>query len=129
MKKVTIAILATLYLLVTCGVSVNFHYCMGKLRSVDVGYSANDRCGKCGMSTKKSGCCHDQTHWFKVNDNHQGNTAFVSISAPAMDIAHPEPVQSLAPIFYHLITTSGNHSPPLLRSQQDLNTLYCVFRI
>jgi hypothetical protein len=129
MKKFTVTILATLYLLVTCGVSVNFHYCMGKLRSVDLGYNLDDRCGKCGMSTKDSGCCHDDTQWFKVNDNHQATHADVTVTAPVVDIAHPEPFQSFTPLFYSVINNYGNHSPPLLFSPQDLNTLHCVFRI
>ncbi|MEO7310137.1 MAG: hypothetical protein ABIX01_07060 [Chitinophagaceae bacterium] len=130
MKKFTIALLATLYLIVTCGVSVNFHYCMGKLRGVDMGYSANDRCGKCGMSTKKSsGCCHDEAQWHKVDDNHQLANASVNILAPVIAIAQPLPFQTVSPLFYSLPAATSGHSPPLLRSQSDLGILYCVFRI
>ncbi len=102
---------------------------MGKLRSVDLGYNLDDRCGKCGMSTKKSGCCQDTTQWLKVNDNHQATHADVTIQAPVIDITHPEPIQTISPLFAGEVITGNSHSPPLQRSQQDLNTLHCVFRI
>ncbi|HET9278950.1 MAG TPA: hypothetical protein VFN95_12220, partial [Flavitalea sp.] len=56
-KKVTIAILAFLYLGLTTGVVKNLHYCMGQLSNVDFGYDKHDACNKCGM-TEKEGCCN-----------------------------------------------------------------------
>lgn len=130
MKRVTVAIIATLYLLVTCGVSVNFHYCMGKLRSVDLGYSQEDRCGKCGMSTGlSSGCCHDSTHWVKVNDDHQFVQSAIMVAAPFVALAdHSFPDLSGHGIEPDAIA-STIHPPPDISSPRDIRLLQCVFRI
>lgn len=73
MKKAVIAILAILYITVTSGVTVNMHYCMGMIASVDYGYEDHDECGKCGMkeSREKKGCCHTEHKLMKVQDVHQ----------------------------------------------------------
>jgi hypothetical protein len=56
-KKITLVILALLYLGLTTGVVKNLHFCMGELSKVDYGYDKHDACEKCGM-TEKDGCCH-----------------------------------------------------------------------
>ncbi len=36
----------------------------------------DDKCGKCGMTEKREGCCKDVHHHIKIKDNHQ-KTSFV----------------------------------------------------
>ena len=54
MRKWFLLLIGFCYLASSSGVAVQWHYCMGKLRSVDVGFSSHEEsCSKCGM--KKEG--------------------------------------------------------------------------
>jgi hypothetical protein len=128
MKKAFIAILAFLYITITSGIVVNVHYCMGRVASVEYGYDDHDVCGKCGMASKKKGCCHTEYKLVKLQDAHQQakvQVAFMQLPAEA-------PVQTtnfqvpLSGMDQYL--SLQYHSPP----DQRLNTVYltnCVFRI
>ncbi|WP_276484392.1 HYC_CC_PP family protein [Paraflavitalea pollutisoli] len=128
MKKAIIAILAILYVTVASGVVVNVHYCMGKIASVDYGYDNHDKCGKCGMSGKKKGCCHTEYKLVKLDDEHrlaEAQMAFLAAPAllPATNSEFPEP-----PAGEQTYLARQYHSPPDTRS----NAVYlrnCVFRI
>ena len=67
MKKFVATILAIIYLTASTGATVNIHYCMGKLQSMDFGHSLENKkqCPKCGMSNKK-GCCEQKYQVVKV---------------------------------------------------------------
>jgi hypothetical protein len=125
-KKSVVAILAFLYLTITSGVVVNWHYCMGDLSSIEIGARNGDHCEKCGMADKK-GCCETEYKLFKVQDEHQlAKVSWESNALPA-----------IAPVFTSLIPVSNNeiirgqeyyHAPPDERS----NFIYLhtgVFRI
>jgi len=128
MKRAIIAILAILYLIITSGVVVNVHYCMGRFASVDYGYDGHDVCSKCGMPGKKSSCCHTEYKFIKVQDEHQ-------LAKVQLQFSQLPAVLPVFPAFFAQ-TLSGKdqylalqyHSPPDPR----LNSVYlsnCVFRI
>jgi len=131
MKKFIVSILACFYLLLTSGVAVNFHYCMGKVRSMSFGrQQTTESCNKCGMTSKKAGCCEDKANFVKVDDTHHGSLVDINLHAPVMDVHHPQPLQTFQVVATsNNIGSTGNHSPPVFRNQPDLNTLHCVFRI
>jgi hypothetical protein len=128
MKKMLLAILSCLYLLVTSGMHVQQHYCMGKLRSSSVGFQEAKTCGSCGMEVGNSHCCHDEAQWLKMDDDHQAAFALGYVPAPfAMDLPpvqfyFKQPIFSVAPQI-----RVSNHSPPLVLP--DRTVLYSVFRI
>jgi hypothetical protein len=80
MKKITVAILAVIYLAVSSGVAINVHYCMGKVASIDLMHS-NEKCGKCGMKTS-GGCCKDEFKIVKLNDSHKLISNDINIFSP-----------------------------------------------
>ena len=126
MKKVTVAILAVIYLAVSSGVVMTLHYCMGKIASVDVMHKS-DKCGKCGMNFT-DGCCKDEFKIVKLSDSHQliSNDIKIPAAVAVSDDAHI--------FFYHQLFSSRyisnhkNHSSPPYRGV-SLNILYRVFRI
>ena len=67
MKKFIATILAIVYFAASTGATVNIHYCMGKVQSMDFGHSLGNKqqCSKCGMSNKK-GCCEQKHQIVKV---------------------------------------------------------------
>jgi len=116
-------------MVVTCGISINFHYCMGKLKSVTMAHAQSDHCDDCGMASKKSACCHDDVHWFKINGNHQTFQAGIDFQVPIFELAPAEHCQLTPPVYYTPHTAVNNNSPPVIETGTSLNILHCVFRI
>lgn len=122
-----VAILAFLYLTITSGVIVNWHYCMGELASIKMGIPQSSKCDKCGMADKK-GCCESEYKFIKVQDEHQwAKTAFdVSqffAAMPSMTASfHAGSYSSISAVY------EPYHAPPDNRE----NSIYIhtgVFRI
>ena len=126
MKKFVTAIMAVLYLSITSGFVLNMHYCMNKLSSVDLQYTHDDVCGKCGMKNK-DGCCKDEIKIVKLADEHKYVVAAqqLSLAVPVVKI-YSVPSFSLTAQENQVITKAN--SPPLLTSP-DIYLNNCVFRI
>jgi hypothetical protein len=71
MKKIVVGILTIVYMVVSSGIAINIHYCMGKKTSVDFFGANNNKCGKCGMTEKKGGCCNNEHKFVKLQDSHK----------------------------------------------------------
>ena len=130
MKKVIASISVLCYFVVTCGVVVNFHYCMDKLASVHFFGDKNDQCGQCGMVVHESdGCCHDEVKVIKLEQD-QNKTAAADYSIPSLKELAITPSEFIAASFYNIMEECHfyNHSPPLL-SAQDTYLQINVFRI
>ena len=129
MKKAIAAIALFCYLAVSCGVVINFHYCMHRLASTRLFGSTKNVCGKCGVDSKKSnGCCHDEVKVVKLQQDQQSVQTGISIKSPG-------PTASLTSLFLILpfqnidgIRHNSDHSPPLLPTQ-DIYLQNGVFRI
>lgn len=126
MKKVTIAILAVIYLTVSSGVAMNIHYCMGKVASVDLMHNT-DKCGKCGMKTK-GGCCKDEFKIVKLSDSHKLIVNEINFFTPVASIEKPNNNFNSNLFSTDSRAVYNNHSPPE-SSGVSLNILYSVFRI
>ena len=130
MKKTIASITILCYLAVTCGVIVNFHYCMNRLASMQLFVSETKTCGKCGMHTDQpNGCCRDKVKIIKMEVD-QKVTESVSFELPALDALPQVPSQFIVASFINVEETRHyrNHSPPLLMAQ-DVYLQNCVFRI
>lgn len=127
MKKISVAILAIIYLGISSGIAMNVRYCMGKISSVDVMHS-NDKCGKCGMKMGSSGCCKDEFKIIKLSDAHKLINNDLTMSAPIAIVDNSKSIFDINIFSSELISDFNNHSPPV---SQDisLNILYSVFRI
>ncbi|MFM7016333.1 MAG: HYC_CC_PP family protein [Bacteroidota bacterium] len=71
MKKSFALFLCIFYFLVSNGITINKHYCGGRLVSVKVGIIKTHQCA-CGTAMKKN-CCHNQSLQLK-NNSHQNLT-------------------------------------------------------
>ena len=125
MKQAVVFILAFLYLGLTSGLSVNIHYCMGKISEVKFESVSENACGNCGK--EKMNCCGHIYQLVKVNDEHQAvdNT---ELKAPITTI------ESFSDLHVMLLKTktpisSAAYSPVPLYFPPDINVLNCVFRI
>jgi hypothetical protein len=130
MKKILVAISAVCYLVVTCGVLINSHYCMDRLASTTFYVGNPKKCGQCGMEIHESnGCCRDEVQLVKMHDD-QNKTLVASFDIPAIEPVAIVPSEFIAAAFYNINEQRHfhNHSPPLL-SEQDTYLQIGVFRI
>ena len=126
MKKVFATILALLYLATSTGASINIHYCMGKLYSVDL--NKTEECGKCGIKSGKDGCCKVEYKLIKVKDSHQPVSQELVVVHITVCINNIQYNPADIDISLTLQETTKNNSPPPI-SGSALCILHCVFRI
>ena len=128
MKKVIATITLAIYLVVSSGVVINFHFCMDELASVHLYESESGTCGKCGMVKKSTGCCRDEVTVIKITDDQQQTQLSNVYQAPLLIIsANSEYFNEPVTVNDHRVDWQ-NHSPPLL-SEQDTYLVNRVFRI
>lgn len=128
MKKLLTICFAVLYTLITSGFTVNMHYCMGELASVNLHDTHNDSCPKCGMDVKGD-CCKDEAKFVKLDNSHQAAKAFVDFSGNTISLA-PVVMQPvwLTPVTETIILSPRTHGPPITPSV-PLYMSNCIFLI
>ena len=94
MKRLSIILFSAYYLLAVSGVTVHYHYCCGKLTSMDL-YSPRKNPCPCGEKSEKSGCCEHEVLVSKTDDGYKPDLAtlgqpvlpeFLATSVPAIDL-------------------------------------------
>lgn len=113
------------YLMVTSGISMNLHYCGGKLKKVSFFHNVTEK-GCCGTKKKSKGCCKDKKSFHKVKDNHKlsncitlkpNNDSYSATIIPTQ-FTYTD-IKSLNKIELH------NHAPPVIYD----NPLYLKYRV
>jgi hypothetical protein len=116
------------YFVSTCGVTLNFHFCMGRFSSVELYKQPGKSCSTCGMRVKNPKCCHDEIKLIKLQNVHQHSSLAYN---------HEVIQSSLIAPFCYFTTFLANedatpnkitHAPPL-DSRPDVYLLNGVFRI
>ena len=129
MKKTLVSITLLVYLAFSCGLIINFHYCMGHLDSVKLFGGKANLCGTCGMHPGKSHkCCGDEAKLIKLQDDQQKTQVVHSLQAPEAVVTIPS--DFIVTSFYNNNESrhQQDHSPPLI-TEQDTYLQNCVFRI
>lgn len=129
MKKLLTICMAILYTLITSGFSVNVHYCMGELASVDLHDSHKEACGKCGMPVKGD-CCKDEAKFLKLDNTHQAAKVFAGLTntITAVPVAiQPQWLQAVhtTPVLH---TWAPLHAPPPVPAT-PLYLQHCIFLV
>ena len=124
MKKFIFIFFSFFYLTSTSGISLNVHYCGGKIKHVSF-YSSSEKncCGKKKMNKK---CCKDKVAYFKIKDNHKSNQ-FAKVTTPSFKFITPTLPTFCFDCYVSPINASiqNNHSPPVLYD----NPLYLKHRV
>lgn len=76
MRRISIILFSAYYLFAVSGVTVHYHYCYGKLTSMDL-YSPRKKPCPCGEKSAKSGCCEHQVLASKTDDAYKPDLATV----------------------------------------------------
>ncbi len=128
MKKIYIGILAIIYMAVSSGIAMEIHYCMGKKAGVEFYGSSSDRCGKCGMKDTKTGCCHDEHKFYKLNDSHKTASNDINFAADEIVLAGGQVVYDWQLPVSVSLAAINNHSPPD-NTDPSACIMNCVFRL
>jgi hypothetical protein len=128
MKKIAVAILTIVYMVVSSGIAMEIHYCMGKKAGVDFFGAKDDKCGKCGMIEKKGGCCSDEHKFVKLEESHKNvyNTIDFTTSEVALVTVHHLYKWQISNTVAASVVS--NHSPPAYIGPGTC-IMNCVFRI
>jgi hypothetical protein len=127
-KKFFLSILTIIYMTAASGIAMEIHYCMGKKAGVEFYGSQTDKCGKCGMKEKSTGCCHDEHKFVKLEDSHKNvyNTIDFAVSDVAIVTSYPLYSWQLASTA--IVATVNNNSPPIYTGPSAC-IMNCVFRL
>jgi hypothetical protein len=129
MKKLLASISVLVYFVMSCGIVVNLHYCMGRIQSVEFYGSEKEICDRCGMHINEShGCCKEEVKIFKLqNDQNKAgfNYTIDNFKTPVFEVS---PFMAGKLIDQDVSNCYNDHSPPLLKGQETY-LQNCVFRI
>lgn len=135
LKKLLTISLAFLYLLVSSGLLVEIHHCMGRIADASLHVFAHEKeegtCGKCGMPKTEefAHCCKDEVKLVKVDDDQKAAGTYYQIEAPVA-ILNPAPWNEwLQPeTDLKAVVLPPAHGPPV-GEDPGFQSLYCIFRI
>lgn len=126
LKKIILIALIISYGLSSFGVSLNYFYCCGKLKSVSLKAQTNPNCSP----KKKKGCCENKKLSLKLNiDQKSEQTKSIAVDIPVKAI----PETGYAFLQHEMLTgiipgkRNLTKDPPLPTRKKNL--LHCVFRI
>ncbi|MEO6490002.1 MAG: hypothetical protein ABIO04_08700 [Ferruginibacter sp.] len=128
MKKILLTILTVVYMTVSSGIAMEIHYCMGKRAGIEYFKTGGEKCGKCGMKEKRSGCCHDEHKFHKLEDSHKN--VYNNISFHKNEITLISTYAFLSTYFNDepLPGKININSPPEYTGPSDC-IMNCVFRL
>lgn len=115
-------------MIVSSGMVMEIHYCMGKKAGQDIYSAKNDKCPKCGMKEKKDGCCSDKHELVKLEDSHKNVYNTLDFSAKEISIVNEYSLYNCQLPVTAAATIVTNHSPPNY-NWPDAGIMNCVFRI
>ena len=115
-------------MMVSSGIAMEIHYCMGERAGVEFFKTENDKCSRCGMTEKKNGCCHDEHKFHKLEDSHKNVYNDISLDAGEFAIVTAYPVYDWQLPASPINTIVHNNSPPD-DTGPSVCIMNCVFRL
>lgn len=124
MKKFLVIFFSVFYLTSTSGISLNIHYCGGKIKHVSLFNSSEKGC--CGKKKMSKKCCKDKVSYFKIKDDQQSNQSAKIISRTSKITPVILPVFKFAGyVVCTNIPVLNYHAPPVFYD----NPLYLKHRV
>ena len=125
-KKFLVAAILVFYSIATFGVSINYFYCCGKLKTVSLTSKAGDETYK---SKSTNGCAKNLTVTIKLRTDQRSNdqTKFHVTAPVAPAIIHTDNYNLSFVIIPDNVNQLYNRPPPYNLPSRQIR--YCVFRI
>jgi hypothetical protein len=124
LKKLVVILLLVVYGVSSSGMTIQFHYCCGKLKSVQLSTVTEKQCGmKHSMFSKP--CCSDKQVELKLKGDQKTEQAKFGFFAP-VQMNKPELSLNVRSVVSQTIVPEIYAPPPLTHS---LYTFHCVYRI
>ena len=120
--------MAFVYMAVSSGIAMELHYCMGDMAGMKLYGSSNDKCGKCGMAEKETGCCHDEFKFYKISDSHKTVSNDIDFTAISFAVDNDYSLFNWQMPVNTYLTAVNNHSPPDY-TEPLARIMNCNFRI
>ncbi len=132
MKKLFLLIVSFVYFGISTGVTLQVHYCMGKLVNVGLVNKSDSHCDLCGMAKKNGhkGCCHDEQKTVKITQDQNRSTepVYQVVHAPVAMVETNYPDAAMTARFSSEEKILYFHEPPQV-SGLAVYIRNCVFRI
>ncbi|MFL5740625.1 MAG: HYC_CC_PP family protein [Flavisolibacter sp.] len=128
MKKSWTILLTLFYSLSVFGIGLKEIYCCGKLKTVTVSITVNEK-HNCNKQHEPNGCCTTKYHYLKVQDSHLASTAN-SIANKSLIEIHAFTTW-YQPSFHNIKYKAVIHSfhEPPLHYGVPIHIYNCVYRI
>lgn len=128
MKKLLLVLLMIVYGASAFGTTVHFHFCCGKLKSVNFSPATHKGCMAEGKEAMED-CCKDKAVKLELSGD-QHSAKYVALSAAAgTAVVAPFSGFTAQPLQEPLVVPHIFAPPPPLLSAQPLFILHCLFRI
>jgi hypothetical protein len=125
LKKLAVILLLMVYGLSSSGMTIQFHYCCGKLKSIQLSPVSEKQCGMKYMPVSKKKCCDDKQVELKLKGDQKTEQAKFVLFAPDV-LQREEFVFNSQPVVARALTPEIFAPPPLVN---PLYIFYCVYRI
>jgi len=116
-------------MMLSTGIAMEVHYCMGKKAGIDFYKSDNEKCKRCGMLEKKNGCCNDEHKFYKIEDSFKHSSNNINFSFFEGRIITAYFVFSHEPILLQSIIKIPPYYSPPFETYPSECIKNCVFRI
>ena len=126
LKKLSVILILLIYGLSSTGMTVNFHYCCGKLKKVQFS-SAQIECGMKMKHSSSKKCCDSKQLELKVKADQKVPEGAKQVSQVNDLPVNLSQFAVASPVYTKFLIPSVFAPPPL--ASQQLNILYCTFRI
>ena len=117
-----------MYLAVSSGIAMELHYCMGDRAGIELYGSSSETCGKCGMTEKDTGCCHDEFKFYKISDSHKTVSNDIDFTVAQFAVVNNYSLYNWQMPVHAAFAAVNNHSPPG-HTEPSACIMNCVFRL
>jgi hypothetical protein len=124
LKKLVVILLLMIYGVSSSGMTIQFHYCCGKLKSVQLSTVTKKQCGMKHSKLSKP-CCSDKQVELKLKGDQKTEQAKFVFFVPAQ-MNKPQAFLNIRPVVSQSGIPEIYAPPPLTNS---LYTFHCVYRI
>jgi len=114
-------------MMLSTGIAMEVHYCMGEKVGVDFFHEQDEKCGRCGMKEKDTGCCHDEIKFYKYSESF--STQKADDQKPSFIVDFHTPKAYISEVKSERNQQKEIFRKPIFDYGPPLRVLYCIYRL